>query len=279
MNKKIAAYVDRLFDDIQMNEQLLETKEELSINLNEKYHDLLSEGNDPDVAYKKVVSGIGDVDELIHLSSTENTIKQTVEINIHGQTSDNMKKGTAIFLFITAVIPVILFGEFAEKYAVFGVAIMFTMIAIGVMLLVSISKPTEEQPTPKSVAETPKSKRIRDSIHAIIWIGATLLFFVLSMNRIRMSWTLFIVAYLVTQLADLLLYYQHLNTLEKNGITLTTRESNQQIKNFANSVIWSLAVLSFFMMGNYRYGWLSFVVAAGLSQIVTLVLTLREEQS
>lgn len=279
MNKKIAAYVDRLFDDIQMNEQLLETKEELSINLNEKYHDLLSEGNDPDVAYKKVVSGIGDVDELIHLSSTENTIKQTVEINIHGQTSDNMKKGTAIFLFITAVIPVILFGEFAEKYAVFGVAIMFTMIAIGVMLLVSISKPTEEQPTPKSVAETPKSKLIRDSIHAIIWIGATLLFFVLSMNRIRMSWTLFIVAYLVTQLADLLLYYQHLNTLEKNGITLTTRESNQQIKNFANSVIWSLAVLSFFMMGNYRYGWLSFVVAAGLSQIVTLVLTLREEQS
>ena len=65
MNEKIKSYVDNLFSNIKDDRQLIDIKEELLMNLNEKYEDLIESGKSEDQAFEQVVSGIGDINSLL----------------------------------------------------------------------------------------------------------------------------------------------------------------------------------------------------------------------
>lgn len=64
MNEKLKSYIETIFKDVPASTRANELKEEILVNLNEKYNDLL-EGHDPDAAYQMVIEGIGDKAELI----------------------------------------------------------------------------------------------------------------------------------------------------------------------------------------------------------------------
>lgn len=74
MKDKIKKYVDNLFLDIYDTKQLGELKEEISANLLEKINDLVANGNSEEEAFKKAVSSLGDMDELV-----ENLKKASME--------------------------------------------------------------------------------------------------------------------------------------------------------------------------------------------------------
>jgi hypothetical protein len=65
MNDRIKHHVDHLFKDAPRKRRVAEIQEELLANLNEKYEDLIRQGKSEDEALGIVVSGVGDINELI----------------------------------------------------------------------------------------------------------------------------------------------------------------------------------------------------------------------
>lgn len=65
MNKRIETHVNALFANTAEESHILDIKEELLANLNEKYEDLIASGKSEDEAFALVISGIGDIDNLL----------------------------------------------------------------------------------------------------------------------------------------------------------------------------------------------------------------------
>lgn len=65
MKDKINKYVDDLFSEVYDTQQLRELKEEINANLLEKVNDLIARGSNEDASFKKAVSSLGDMSELV----------------------------------------------------------------------------------------------------------------------------------------------------------------------------------------------------------------------
>ena len=65
MNKRIETHVNALFANTAEESHILDIKEELLANLNEKYEDLIASGKSENEAFALVISGIGDIDNLL----------------------------------------------------------------------------------------------------------------------------------------------------------------------------------------------------------------------
>ena len=65
MNEKIKIHLDNLFDGVQKTRQVNEMYQELLAGCLDKYADLTAGGMDEEEAYRNVIGGIGDVDELL----------------------------------------------------------------------------------------------------------------------------------------------------------------------------------------------------------------------
>lgn len=70
MKDRLNAYIQGLFADAERrspaNGRLDELKEELLLNTEEKYDDLIAMGKSPEAAYRAAVDGIGDISELLN---------------------------------------------------------------------------------------------------------------------------------------------------------------------------------------------------------------------
>ena len=64
MNKRIENHVNALFQNAPKERYVLDIKEEVLANLNEKYEDLIASNKTEEEAYTLVISGIGDIDHL-----------------------------------------------------------------------------------------------------------------------------------------------------------------------------------------------------------------------
>ncbi len=65
MKAKLKDYIDTIFTDAPQTYRAYELKEEMYTDLCEKYDDLIAEGKTPAAAYHAVISGVGDISELI----------------------------------------------------------------------------------------------------------------------------------------------------------------------------------------------------------------------
>ncbi len=65
MNEQIQAHIDQLFETFPTSRKTYEVKEELLANCHDKYEDLLQKGMPPEDAFRNVIAGIGDIEELM----------------------------------------------------------------------------------------------------------------------------------------------------------------------------------------------------------------------
>lgn len=65
MNEKINSYVKNLFTPYEKHKSVAELKHDLLIDLNEKFNDLIINGEDERVAYTKTINSIGDIEEML----------------------------------------------------------------------------------------------------------------------------------------------------------------------------------------------------------------------
>ena len=69
MEENLRQYVENLFADAPKTKKMIELRQEIFMNLKEKYYDLIESGATEQEAYEVVKSSVGDVDELIASAS------------------------------------------------------------------------------------------------------------------------------------------------------------------------------------------------------------------
>ena len=136
MREQLIAYIDKLFVGTDESQAARDCRDELLQNTLDRYEEELAAGKTAEEAYRLAVLSIGDTEELLKpfYPKRENTAAL---------------RGIAVALYCTAVVPVILLGVLGSKFAAFGVALMFLMIAgaTALMILSGRSKSTKEART------------------------------------------------------------------------------------------------------------------------------------
>src|SRR5689334_7741216 len=83
MNEKLAKYLDGLFSQYEDGTAIRELKEELKVNLQERWSDLKGQGYDDETAYKMTIDSIGDISEAVQSAAGKTTqLKQMVNNNL-----------------------------------------------------------------------------------------------------------------------------------------------------------------------------------------------------
>ncbi len=201
MNERIRAHVDSVFAGAPSTKKILDLKEEMLSNMNSKYDDLITDGFAPDDAYRTVVSGMGDISELIRQIQNESAF------NSQYSTKDRKKSALlvsiAVMLFVLCPVVLILFAEVFSQ-AIIGLVLMFTLISISVGLLIYnyMTKPKyikEDETIVEEFKEwksqISEDKRIRSAISGILWPLIVIIYLTVSFlfGAWPVSWIIFLI--------------------------------------------------------------------------------------
>ncbi len=170
MKAKLKDYIDTIFTDAPNTYRAFELKEEMYTDLCEKYDDLISEGKTPASAYHAVISGVGDISELIEelkkdvpgysapsSSDPQNENKSGTQRPqfYTSEERETMRKyknrcavmtAVAVALYILCWLPLVLIGALSDQPEIsgtIGLVIMFLMIAVatGLFIVQGMTKP------------------------------------------------------------------------------------------------------------------------------------------
>lgn len=193
---KIKEYVQELFENSPQNRKTEEFKEELLANLLDKYYDLLQSNMDDEIAYNKVISSIGNIDNLFE--------KDPLEITKESWNKKKSAKITAIsvMMYILCPVSVIVFGSI--EFEILGIAIMFLLIAgaTGLIIYNNMTKPQYIKQDDTLVEDfrewqstTNKGRRVRKSIESAMWAIITALYLLISFTTFawHITWIIFII--------------------------------------------------------------------------------------
>ncbi|HEX3022518.1 MAG TPA: permease prefix domain 1-containing protein [Lachnospiraceae bacterium] len=81
MDERIYKYIEDLFKDTPCTKDTLDLKEEMIQNLQEKYVDLLEQGNTKESAYSTVIANIGDIHMILdEMNGYEENCKENHDV-------------------------------------------------------------------------------------------------------------------------------------------------------------------------------------------------------
>lgn len=136
----IKNYLETMFRNLPNTEQVLKAKNELLQMMEDKYSELIAEGISENEAVGTVISEFGNLDELSQTLGLESVLSSNKEKqNRRSLSLDEVKeylgavklsgllRALSTFFFITCVTPLIILRD--NK---FGIALMFTFIALGI---------------------------------------------------------------------------------------------------------------------------------------------------
>lgn len=201
MIAKIRAYINRAFEDVPPSRKSTELQEELISNLMEKFNDQLKLGKTEEEAYTAVISGIGDLSELVDGFRD----RQVLSLPTPEERKKNaMFVSSAVMLYILSPMFLILFAEVFNN-GIVGLLLMFLVIAAATGLLVynNISKPKyfkenetliEEFKEWKSTKD--KHKSVKQALSSAFWLITTTVYFLVSFlfDWWAFSWIIFIIS-------------------------------------------------------------------------------------
>ena len=211
MINKLKNYVEQLFDNAPKTKKVLDLKDELTADLIEKYNDLLASGKSEEEAYNTVISGIGDIGDLI--SQIEGGVGGG-----SGRFDDSAERkksaiyvAVAVALYIVSVVPVIIADAILGYSGGVGVVLMFVLIATATGLLVyrSASKPRYIKADETLVEEFKewKSRKyqkdsVRNAVSSAFWTSVVAIYLIVSFwfGIWSYSWLIFIIAAAINQI-------------------------------------------------------------------------------
>lgn len=204
MEGKLRRYVDELFTDTVPTKKAVELKEEMILNLTEKYSDLLSEGKSPEAAFNIAVAGIGDVSGLLKDLENDSNNPQQMEAQ---RRKSAMLTAISIMMYILSVLPLIVLSILfdSEASVIIGIAFMFIVIsgATGLLIYNTMTKPKYLKEDDSIVEEFRQwqsgnrdKKSLRSSISAALWSIVVALYFIISFltGAWYITWIIFIIA-------------------------------------------------------------------------------------
>lgn len=131
MREKLEQYVNGLFVQKRQTRQMQELHDEILQNSFDRYDDAIARGQSPEEAYRAAVDGIGDLEPIFGADAPSGS---------------RWNVAVAVVLYITSIIPPIIFSEFGGFFDLLGAALLFVFAAVATGLLVGGGRaPTTEQ--------------------------------------------------------------------------------------------------------------------------------------
>jgi MFS family permease len=210
--------MDYVFQNAPRTARALELKEELIVNLTDRYHDLIQQGESEDAAYSIVIAGIGDAEELIH-GLREYEMFDPVSVQMQRQRSAVLT-ALAVGLFVASIVFPIIFQTifYWLPFYEIGFVLMVLCWAAGIALLVynNMSKPkyvkleeTIVEDFKEWKGKKAKKKSFVELLHGLVWLVTVPLFLCLGVffNAWHPGWLIFVMAPLVNVIINLVCAY------------------------------------------------------------------------
>lgn len=136
---KIRAYVEQAFKEAPRTKKMGELQEELTANLTDKYQDLLAQGQNETDSYNSVISGIGDISELIDSVSEPEPL---LARNPRAQKNRALLIAVAVGLYILSPVVMIVLGEsFGMRTGAITGFFLCIAVATGMMIYSYMTRP------------------------------------------------------------------------------------------------------------------------------------------
>lgn len=206
--EKIRKYIEELFEHAPKTKEIKELQEELRSDLEEKYSELIRNGMKEKEAYEEVISGIGDIDELIQ--------------NVHPVITDKAneqkeRQKTALFisgsiaLYILSLVIAIIADEYGSSNmgGIFFLMIAGLATCLLVYRFISMPKPSQAEKTFHEGShyrlKINKNKEVRHALSSVLWLLTTTVYFLVSFifGIWYISWIIFLIAAFVESIIGL----------------------------------------------------------------------------
>lgn len=170
MRDQLIQYVRLLFagtpDSYDVQQEILQ-------NTLDRYDDLIAQGKSPEAAYRLAISGIGDINEIVGNAQAQPFPAPAPVREQQDDQQDISKKklmrAISIALYICSVIPVLVLGNVGS--GVYGVCLMFVMIAAATVLMVMSSGSKEEKDDKEDDEPKTELGKAIKSIWGILTLG------------------------------------------------------------------------------------------------------------
>jgi len=266
MNKRIETHVNALFANTAEDLYILDIKEELLANLNEKYEDLISSRKSEDEAFALVISGIGDIDSLLKdMGQSSRYMPLEIEKN---QQKRSAFISIGVALYILSIVPIIWFSQ--SNVPEMGLIFLIIICAIAsgfVAFANSISKSNYNKINNSFVEEYKEMvsinndrNKLKGALSSSMWSLVVVLYFLISFftQWWHISWIIFLVGACV----QLLILYAFADPSLRNRLW--------------HGILWILTTILYFIisfsLNVWSWSWTIFLIAVAVEQIVRLII-------
>jgi hypothetical protein len=218
MDERLKSHIEKLFENAPKTRKAFELKEELLVNSEERYQDLLADGVSPEDACKHVISSIGNVSALfqsledLSIESKKNYEDRSRKIAII--------KTAAVGLYILSIIiyfTFLMLGNYVFRYSitVFGYIITLLVATIPTCMLVYVNniypkyKKTEDtlvEDFKEWKSDSMKRKSVKNAVFWVIWTFVILIYFMVSFLTYAWyaTWIIFLAGACIHAITELL---------------------------------------------------------------------------
>ncbi|MCL2353057.1 MAG: permease prefix domain 1-containing protein [Defluviitaleaceae bacterium] len=220
MEDKLHRYIESIFEDTTPTKKATELKEEMLLNLQDKYRGLIEEGKSPEAAFNIAVASIGDVRVLLRQLEEDSHLQPDAQRLEKARRKSAMLTSIAIMMYILAALPVIIFETIGNGNSEAGIPILIIMVAAATGLLIynNMTKPRMLHKEEAKIAEikdkdeeneyypaNPEGRKMRASISTALWSLITVTYFLVSFttNMWHISWVIFIAGGLIESLINI----------------------------------------------------------------------------
>ena len=218
MKERLRTFMDELLKDVPKSRKVLELKEELIGNMEERYEDLMGQGYREEDAYQCALDSVGDVRELFREFMEPLDTAERKEEDFTVRRKRSLLNAVSVSLYIVGFCRVDdhsshrLRGQFhrgggcgLRPYG-FIVMLIFTAVATGMRVYCSglYGKYQKYEKKDDTIVEefkewksgTDRSREMRKAIDSVIWLLATILYFVISFGTMAwyITWVIWLIA-------------------------------------------------------------------------------------
>ncbi len=210
MIKKLRDYVEQLFENAPQTPKVKDLKDELTADVIEKYNDLLIRGKTEEESYNQVITGIGDISELIDQLQGPGSRSLPAEDPAERKKSAKLL-AVAVMLYIVSVVPLLLSDTVSWLRGEVGLVFMFVIVgtATGLLVYRSASRPSYLKADETLVEEfkewksgKAKKNALQEAVFSALWAITLVTYFIISFTYgiWAYSWLIFIIGAAVNKI-------------------------------------------------------------------------------
>lgn len=161
MREQLIQYVNLLFAGTADSGEI---REEILQNTLDRYDDLVSQGKQPEAAYRLAISGIGDINEI--LGTQPRTLPEASFTAVSQEPAEDpvrkKKRAFAIVLYILCAVPLFLFG------GTIGLCLTLAIVAFATYLMIITGKDNDDDAEETTEKKNSPGYQLKKSIHSVV---------------------------------------------------------------------------------------------------------------